>query len=77
MEKLAGHAPADSMEVDAAGDPAEGVRALVRDCKFTMNLEMANSAWKQVNEGGGSGGEAKEQKEKKPKHLTLSSCRCF
>lgn len=47
-EKLAGHAPADSMEVDASEDPAGGVRALVADCKFTMNLEMADSAWKQV-----------------------------
>lgn len=49
VEKLAGHAPADSMEVDASEDPAVAVRALVNDCKFTMNLEMANSAWKQNN----------------------------
>lgn len=48
MEKLAGHTPANSMEVDASEDPAGAVRALVNDCKFTMNLEMANSAWKQV-----------------------------
>lgn len=48
VEKLAGHAPADSMEVDGSEDPAVDVRALVNDCKFTMNLEMANSAWKQV-----------------------------
>lgn len=47
-EKLAGHAAADSMEVDAPGDAAGGIRALVDDCKFAMNLEMANSAWKQV-----------------------------
>lgn len=51
MEKLAGHATADSMEVDAPEDPAGGVRAIVNDCKFTMNLEMANSAWKQVMGG--------------------------
>lgn len=48
MEKLAGHTPANSMEVDASEDSAGAVRALVNDCKFTMNLEMANSAWKQV-----------------------------
>lgn len=51
MEKLTGHANTDSMEVDASEDPAGGVRALVNDCKFTMNLEMANSAWKQVMGG--------------------------
>lgn len=51
MEKLAGHAPADSMEVDAPEDPAGGIRTIVNDCKFTMNLEMANSAWKQVMGG--------------------------
>lgn len=51
IEKLAGHTPADSMEVDASEDQAGGVRAIVNDCKFTMNLEMANSAWKQVMGG--------------------------
>lgn len=51
VEKLAGHTPADSMEVDAPEDTAGGVRALVNDCKFTMNLEMANSSWKQVTGG--------------------------
>lgn len=51
LEKLAGHASADSMEVDASEDPAGAVRTLVNDCKFTMNLEMANSAWKQVMGG--------------------------
>lgn len=73
MEKLAGHAAGDGMEVDASEDPAGGVRALVNDCKFTMNLEMANSAWKQViwrcsvlsgDEGGnkGRGGKTKTKK---------------
>lgn len=50
VEKLRVHAPSDSMEVDGSEDPAGNIHALVNDCKFTMKLEMANSAWKQVKE---------------------------
>uniref|UniRef100_A0A8C9Y6S2 DNA-dependent protein kinase catalytic subunit n=1 Tax=Sander lucioperca TaxID=283035 RepID=A0A8C9Y6S2_SANLU len=48
-EKLRGHAPSDSMEVDGSEDPAGDVDALVNDCKFNMKLHMADSAWKQNN----------------------------
>uniref|UniRef100_A0A3Q3H3K6 DNA-dependent protein kinase catalytic subunit n=1 Tax=Labrus bergylta TaxID=56723 RepID=A0A3Q3H3K6_9LABR len=45
-EKLRGHAPSDSMEVDGSDDDID---ALVNDCKFNMKLRMADSAWKQNN----------------------------
>ncbi|XP_034718647.1 DNA-dependent protein kinase catalytic subunit [Etheostoma cragini] len=48
-EKLRGHAPSDSMEVDGSEDPAGDVHTLVNDCKFNMKLRMADSAWKQNN----------------------------
>ncbi|XP_031163630.2 DNA-dependent protein kinase catalytic subunit [Sander lucioperca] len=48
-EKLRGHAPSDSMEVDGSEDPVGDVDALVNDCKFNMKLHMADSAWKQNN----------------------------
>uniref|UniRef100_A0A8D3BVD0 DNA-dependent protein kinase catalytic subunit n=1 Tax=Scophthalmus maximus TaxID=52904 RepID=A0A8D3BVD0_SCOMX len=48
-EKLRGHAPSDSMEVDGSEDPADDVDTLVNDCKFNMKLHMANSAWEQNN----------------------------
>lgn len=48
-EKLRGHAPSDSMEVDASEDPAGNIDTLVHDCKFNMKLQMADSAWKQNN----------------------------
>lgn len=50
VEKFSVHAPSDSMEVDGSEDPAGSIHALVNDCKFTMKLEMANSARKQVKE---------------------------
>ncbi len=49
-EKLRGHAPSDSMEVDGAEDPRDDIDTLVNDCKFNMKLQMADSAWKQVKE---------------------------
>ncbi|XP_044032842.1 DNA-dependent protein kinase catalytic subunit isoform X2 [Siniperca chuatsi] len=48
-EKLRGHAPSDSMEVDGSDDPAGDIDTLVNDCKFNMKLHMADSAWKQNN----------------------------
>lgn len=38
------------MEVDGAEQEstAEELGALVKDCKFNMKLNMADSAWKQV-----------------------------
>nr|CBN81784.1 DNA-dependent protein kinase catalytic subunit [Dicentrarchus labrax] len=48
-EKLRGHAPSDSMEVDASEDPAGDIDTLVNNCKFSMKLRMADSAWKQNN----------------------------
>lgn len=47
-EKLRGHAPSDSMEVDGSGDPAGDIETLVNDCKFNMKLRMADGAQKQV-----------------------------
>lgn len=46
-EKLRGHSPSDSMEVDGS-DPAGEIDTLVNDCKFKMKLHMADSAFKQV-----------------------------
>ncbi|KAK0144676.1 DNA-dependent protein kinase catalytic subunit [Merluccius polli] len=43
-EKLGSQA--DSMEVDGSGD---SVDVLVNNCKFSMKLRMADSAWKQSN----------------------------
>ncbi|KAL1006455.1 hypothetical protein UPYG_G00072620 [Umbra pygmaea] len=49
-EKLGSEVPGDSMEVDRAEqDPSQDLDAIVRGCKFTMKLCMANSAWKQNN----------------------------
>ncbi|XP_039982420.1 DNA-dependent protein kinase catalytic subunit isoform X2 [Xiphias gladius] len=48
-EKLSGHAPSDSMEVDGSEDPAGDIDTLVNDCKFNMKLHMADSAQKQNN----------------------------
>uniref|UniRef100_UPI0037E8F3E7 DNA-dependent protein kinase catalytic subunit n=1 Tax=Semicossyphus pulcher TaxID=241346 RepID=UPI0037E8F3E7 len=48
-EKLRGHAPSDSMEVDGLEDAAGDIDTLVNDCKFNMKLRMADSAWKQNN----------------------------
>ncbi|GAA6219422.1 DNA-dependent protein kinase catalytic subunit [Lates japonicus] len=48
-EKLSGHAPSDSMEVDGSGDSAGYIDKIVNDCKFDMKLHMADSAQKQNN----------------------------
>ncbi|XP_041669965.1 DNA-dependent protein kinase catalytic subunit [Cheilinus undulatus] len=48
-EKLRGHAPSDSMEVDGSEDAATDIDTLVDDCKFSMKSRMADSAWKQNN----------------------------
>ncbi|KAM9839260.1 DNA-dependent protein kinase catalytic subunit [Aulostomus maculatus] len=48
-EQVRGHAATSSMEVDGAEDPAGDVDTLVNDCKFSMKLQMADSAWKQNN----------------------------
>lgn len=48
MEKLRGHAPSDSMEVGDSQDPAGDIETVVSECKFSMKLHMADSAWKQV-----------------------------
>ncbi|KAM3592965.1 uncharacterized protein V6R79_002700 [Siganus canaliculatus] len=48
-ERLRVPAPSDSMEVDGPEEPAADVDTLVKDCKFNMKLQMANSAWKQNN----------------------------
>ncbi|XP_030635503.1 DNA-dependent protein kinase catalytic subunit [Chanos chanos] len=47
-EKL-NSSPPNSMEVDDTEESAEELRALVRNCKFSMKLRMADSAWKQNN----------------------------
>ncbi|KAF4089760.1 hypothetical protein AMELA_G00069750 [Ameiurus melas] len=49
-EKLCS-SPANSMEVDGAEEDstAEELGALVKECKFNMKLNMADSAWKQNN----------------------------
>ncbi|XP_024136141.1 DNA-dependent protein kinase catalytic subunit isoform X1 [Oryzias melastigma] len=49
MEKLRGHAPSDSMEVGDSQDPAGDIETVVSECKFSMKLHMADSAWKQKN----------------------------
>ncbi|XP_047423865.1 DNA-dependent protein kinase catalytic subunit isoform X2 [Mugil cephalus] len=49
VEKLRGHAPSDSMEVDGSEDPAGGIETLVNTCKFDMKLHMADSAREQNN----------------------------
>ncbi|KAJ8010680.1 hypothetical protein DPEC_G00077640 [Dallia pectoralis] len=49
-EKLRSQPPSDSMEVyGAEQDQAPDLDTVVRGCKFTMKLCMANSAWKQSN----------------------------
>ncbi|XP_033494873.2 DNA-dependent protein kinase catalytic subunit isoform X1 [Epinephelus lanceolatus] len=48
-EKLRGHIPSDTMEVDDSEDAAGDVDTIVNNCKFSMKLQMANSAWKQNN----------------------------
>ncbi|CAJ1081863.1 DNA-dependent protein kinase catalytic subunit [Xyrichtys novacula] len=49
-EKLRGHAQSDNMEVDGSEDAAAAdINMLVNDCKFSMKLRMADSAWKQNN----------------------------
>lgn len=41
--------PENSMEVDGAEQASgEELGALVKNCKFNMKLQMADSAWKQV-----------------------------
>lgn len=49
-EKLCS-SPANSMEVDGAEQESTAAElgALVKDCKFNMKLNMADSAWKQVH----------------------------
>ncbi|XP_023253861.1 DNA-dependent protein kinase catalytic subunit [Seriola lalandi dorsalis] len=47
-DKLRGHAPSDSMEVDGS-DPEGDIETLVNECKFNMKLHMADSARKQNN----------------------------
>lgn len=49
MEKLRGHTSSDSMEVGDSQEPASDIEAVVSECKFSMKLHMADSAWKQVN----------------------------
>uniref|UniRef100_A0A4W5N3K6 DNA-dependent protein kinase catalytic subunit n=1 Tax=Hucho hucho TaxID=62062 RepID=A0A4W5N3K6_9TELE len=49
-EKLSNQAPSDTMEVDGAEqDQAQDLDTIVKDCKFSMKLCMADSAWKQSN----------------------------
>ncbi|XP_051572291.1 DNA-dependent protein kinase catalytic subunit-like isoform X3 [Myxocyprinus asiaticus] len=49
LEKLSS-TPENSMEVDGAEQRREEeLRALVKNCKFNMKLQMADSAWKQSN----------------------------
>lgn len=36
------------MEVDRSGGAGAEMDALISDCKFSMKLQMADSAWKQV-----------------------------
>uniref|UniRef100_A0A3Q2CEF8 DNA-dependent protein kinase catalytic subunit n=1 Tax=Cyprinodon variegatus TaxID=28743 RepID=A0A3Q2CEF8_CYPVA len=48
-ERLRASAPDDTMEVDCAQDPADDIEAMVNDCKFTMKLQMADSACQQKN----------------------------
>lgn len=48
LEKLSS-SPENSMEVDSAEQAVgEEPGTLVKNCKFNMKLQMANSAWKQV-----------------------------
>lgn len=48
-EKLSNQAPSDTMEVDGAEqDQAQDLDTIVKDCKFSMKLCMADSAWNQV-----------------------------
>uniref|UniRef100_A0A3P9H2R7 DNA-dependent protein kinase catalytic subunit n=1 Tax=Oryzias latipes TaxID=8090 RepID=A0A3P9H2R7_ORYLA len=49
MEKLRGHTSSDSMEVGDSQEPASDIEAVVSECKFSMKLHMADSAWKQKN----------------------------
>ncbi|XP_029002542.1 DNA-dependent protein kinase catalytic subunit isoform X2 [Betta splendens] len=48
-EQLQGHTPGDAMEVDVLDNPVVCIDTLVNDCKFSMKLHMADSAWKQNN----------------------------
>ncbi|KAM9553657.1 DNA-dependent protein kinase catalytic subunit [Salvelinus alpinus] len=49
-EKLSNQAPSDTMEVDGAEqDQAQDLDTIVKNCKFSMKLCMADSAWKQSN----------------------------
>uniref|UniRef100_A0A8C7SFV7 DNA-dependent protein kinase catalytic subunit n=1 Tax=Oncorhynchus mykiss TaxID=8022 RepID=A0A8C7SFV7_ONCMY len=49
-EKLSNQATSDTMEVDGAElDQAQDLDTIVKDCKFSMKLCMADSAWKQSN----------------------------
>ncbi|TWW70550.1 DNA-dependent protein kinase catalytic subunit [Takifugu flavidus] len=51
-DSMEAQAPSDSMEVDGPDGP-DGTPApmdtLINECKFSMKLQMANSAWKQNN----------------------------
>lgn len=47
-KKIGDLATGDGMEVDSSEDPAGEMTTLINDCKFSMKLQMANSAWKQV-----------------------------
>ncbi|XP_076840848.1 DNA-dependent protein kinase catalytic subunit [Brachyhypopomus gauderio] len=47
-EKLSS-SPAASVEVDGDEQDMENIAALVKECKFSMKLTMADSAWKQNN----------------------------
>lgn len=38
------------MDVDGSEDPAGDIDTLVNNCKFSMKLQMVDSAWKQVME---------------------------
>uniref|UniRef100_A0A3P8SHR1 DNA-dependent protein kinase catalytic subunit n=1 Tax=Amphiprion percula TaxID=161767 RepID=A0A3P8SHR1_AMPPE len=48
-EKLRVNAPSDGMEVEGSEDPAGDIETLINECKFSMKVHMANSAWKQNN----------------------------
>uniref|UniRef100_A0A3Q1ES12 DNA-dependent protein kinase catalytic subunit n=1 Tax=Acanthochromis polyacanthus TaxID=80966 RepID=A0A3Q1ES12_9TELE len=48
-EKLRVNAPSDSMEVEGSEGPAGDIETLVNECKFSMKVHMADSAWKQNN----------------------------
>uniref|UniRef100_A0A3Q1J9C8 DNA-dependent protein kinase catalytic subunit n=1 Tax=Anabas testudineus TaxID=64144 RepID=A0A3Q1J9C8_ANATE len=47
-EQLQSHTP-HTMEVDGSEGSADDIDTLVNDCKFSMKLHMADSAWKQNN----------------------------